>query len=802
MDHAGLHPRSLVDLLPPHLAERCRTVGEMPLRGGSFVLHWTHHALRGDENPALEVAATLARSLGVGLVVHAGLGGRHPYASDRHSTFILEGLRDLAADLDRLGIPFSCSPGDRGRFAALVAESCLVVTEDFPVAPFPAWTEAIGHRRGRPAIAVDTACVVPMNCSKRSFDRAFAYRDATEKERRRRVPLAWPACLALAGEWPRVPLADDARRIAGLSDADLSVMVGSLELDRSVGPVPETRGGSRAGIIRWNEFRDGRLARYERDRNDAADSGPGGATSRLSAYLHYGMVSPLRIAREAHAAGATKFLDELLVWRELAYLWCRHEPRPERLAALPGWARRTLEEHARDPRPFAPSFATLSRGTTGERLWDLAQASLVRHGELHNNVRMTWGKAIVEWAPSPEDALRWLVELNHRYALDGCDPSSYGGLLWCLGLFDRPFEPERPVIGSLRPRPVEGHAARMDLARYARVVDRRERPGRVAVIGAGFAGLTLARTLHDHGMEVTVLEKSRGTAGRAAARRDGERTLPLGADHVAPRTAEFRRWIAGFAEDGLVSKVRRTSVTLRADACIDADPAIDAFVGNPTLGAVTRRLAEGLDVRFSTRVTAIGRDGSAGFRLETEGDSPGRFDLVLIAIPRPQAAELVAPLDPEFVPPVDMRPCLVVATEAPGGPAVDEIRFAADPVLSRARRAGTAWIVEANAVWSATNLERSPEEWGSELAAAFAHRLGQSPAVVLHAHRWRYAFAVPTASPRRPYRLEDLGLGLAGDWLAGASDIEAAWRSGLELAGHVLRLPVPVIERVPATLFG
>jgi photolyase PhrII len=802
MDHVGLHPRSLIDGLPPHLGERCRPVGDRPLHRGPFVLHWTHHALRVDENPALEVAATLARTLGIGLVVHAGLAGRHEHANDRHSTFILEGLRDLAADLDRLGIPFSCSPGDRGRFAALVAESCLVVTEDFPVAPFPAWTAAIATRHGRAVIAVDTACVVPMNRSPRSFDRAFAYRDATEAERRRRVPLAWPACPALAAGWPRFPLASDAGRIGGLSDEGLANLVGSLELDRSVGPVPETRGGSRAGLARWNEFRDGRLGRYERDRNDAADSGPGGGTSRLSAYLHYGMVSPMRIAREAHAAGATKFLDELLVWRELAYLWCRHEPRPERLAAIPGWARRTLEEHARDPRPFSPSLATLSRGATGERLWDLAQASLVRHGELHNNVRMTWGKAIVEWAPSPEEAMRRLVSLNHRYALDGCDPSSYGGLLWCLGLFDRPFEPERSAIGSLRPRPVGGHAERMDLARYARVVDRRERPGRVAVIGAGFAGLALARTLHDHGMDVTVLEKSRGTAGRASARRDGERTLPLGADHVVPRGAHFRRWIAGFAEGGLVSAVRRTSVTVREDARIEGNPAEEAFIGNPSLGAITRHLAEGLDVRFSTRATAIVRDGSGGFRLECEGESPGRFDLVLLAIPRPQAAELVTPIVPDLVPPVAMRPCLVVAIDAPGGPGVDEIRFEADPVLSRARRAGTAWIVEACAAWSEANLERPADGWAHELAGEFAQRLALPSPAVLHAHRWRYAFASRSGSSQRPYRFHEPGLGLAGDWLAGRSDIETAWCSGLELAGHVLRRPVPAPERVPATLFG
>jgi lysyl-tRNA synthetase class II len=184
-----------------------------------YAAYWTHHDLMDFTEQLLRHAARQATGSATltyagrtvdlepafarltvrqSLVVHAGLAGRHEHANDRHSTFILEGLRDLAADLDRLGIPFSCSPGDRGRFAALVAESCLVVTEDFPVAPFPAWTDAIATRYGRATFAVDTACVVPMNVSRRSFDRAFAFRDATEAERRRRVPLAWPACPALA----------------------------------------------------------------------------------------------------------------------------------------------------------------------------------------------------------------------------------------------------------------------------------------------------------------------------------------------------------------------------------------------------------------------------------------------------------------------------------------------------------------------------------------------------------------------------------------------------------------------------
>ena len=189
--------------------------------------------------------------------------------------------------------------------------------------------------------------------------------------------------------------------------------------------------------------------------------------------------------------GAEKFLDELIVWRELAHNLCFHRHREvESLAVLPEWAQQTLTDHASDPRDVL-SWETLARGTTGDRLWDLCQASLVRHGELHNNVRMTWGKAIVAWAGSTERALELLLDLNHRYALDGADPNSYGGLLWCLGLFDRPFTPPRPPLGTVRSRPTDSHAERFDMERYAAKVLRPAsgRPLEVAVVGAGLSEL-------------------------------------------------------------------------------------------------------------------------------------------------------------------------------------------------------------------------------------------------------------------------------------------------------------------------
>ncbi len=90
-----------------------------------------------------------------------------------------------------------------------------------------------------------------------------------------------------------------------------------------------------------------------------------------------------------------------------------------------------------------------------------------RAGELHNNVRMTWGKALLAWTASPFLALHTALHLNHLFALDGCDPASYSGVLWCLGLFDSPKSSEStPITGSLATRPTSTHARRLNPAAY------------------------------------------------------------------------------------------------------------------------------------------------------------------------------------------------------------------------------------------------------------------------------------------------------------------------------------------------
>lgn len=461
--------------LPPHLAERLTDLTQSEATShapeavtatGEFVLYWMRTALRAHENPALDVALATGRSLGLPVFVYHGLSERYPYASDRHHQFILQGVIDVARECAARGIGYAFHlerPGHRHKaLRDLGRRAAVVVTETMPVPPLHELTRALAAQLSCPVWSVDTACVIPMPLVGTAHTRAFAFRDATRALRQERVHRRWID--QVATHPPFVPR-DLPFEPVIVTPENVAALVASCDIDHAVRAVGHSRGGSRAGYARWNRFvRDGGLSRYAALRNDAANDG----VSRMSAYLHYGMVSPLRLARECAAQaseGADKYLDELLVWRELAYAFCYWHPAPTTFDAVPEWARDTLRAHEADARTVLP-IDVLARSETGDALWDAAQRALRETGELHNNVRMTWGKAILLWSRDAADAWHKLVDLNHRFALDGRDPASYGGLLWCLGQFDRPFAPEQPIVGRVRTRPTSVHAERLDVRQF------------------------------------------------------------------------------------------------------------------------------------------------------------------------------------------------------------------------------------------------------------------------------------------------------------------------------------------------
>ncbi len=117
---------------------------------------------------------------------------------------------------------------------------------------------------------------------------------------------------------------------------------------------------------------------------------------------------------------------------------------------MPDWALKTLREHSSDPRSHVYSLEDFEAANTHDEVWNAAQRQLVEEGRIHNYLRMLWGKKILEWTSSPQEALDIMIHLNNKYALDGRDPNSYSGIFWCLGRYDRPWGPERPIFGKVR----------------------------------------------------------------------------------------------------------------------------------------------------------------------------------------------------------------------------------------------------------------------------------------------------------------------------------------------------------------
>ena len=166
------------------------------------------------------------------------------------------------------------------------------------------------------------------------------------------------------------------------------------------------------------------------------------------------------------SASAEAFLDQLVTWRELGQVHAHHAgDAAARYATLPAWARETLAAHAADPRPARYGLATLEAARTGDEVWNAAQRQLLAEGTIHNHLRMLWGKKVLEWTRRPDEALRILLALNDRWALDGRDPSSVSGIAWCFGRYDHPWPP-RPVFGAVRAMSSAAARRKLDLGPY------------------------------------------------------------------------------------------------------------------------------------------------------------------------------------------------------------------------------------------------------------------------------------------------------------------------------------------------
>jgi deoxyribodipyrimidine photo-lyase len=402
-----------------------------PRPGADYVLYWSQMNRRAESNHALAHAAGVAEANRLPLLVYEGLTFDYKAANDRLHTFILEGVNDTATGLARAGVGHffylranAAAPNDV--LYRLAARAHSVVTDDYPSFIAARHNATVPGRIGIPYIAVDSSCIVPMNCHAKQNYGAYTIRPKIRRELPTYLkPVEMPM---LRRKWREELLPPC---MAGLrtevTPSNIPALVAACDIDHSVGPSLEYKGGSRAARARLDTFLTGRLRRYARESGQPSKQ----ATSGLSPYLHFGQISSLEIALAVRARAeeqrliADEFLEQLIVRRELAFNFARFAgASAESLGILPDWCKRTMAKHAADARPFLYARHQFESAATHDPLWNATQRELLLRGTIHGYYRMYWGKKIIEWSRTYEDAMRTMIELHDVYALDGRDPNT------------------------------------------------------------------------------------------------------------------------------------------------------------------------------------------------------------------------------------------------------------------------------------------------------------------------------------------------------------------------------------------
>ena len=456
---------------------------------GEFILYWMIATRRLNYNSALQRSVELAEKLGKPLLVIEAISTRHKFANDRILTFMIQGLIENQEMFEKRNIrfiPWVSTPlqSGTGLLQRLAEKASVVVTDLFPTYyPY----EIIRIAKEKIPVrfeAIDSNGIFPMSNAGRSFPTAHSFRRYSHDN--------------FVDAWENIPAYDptEVEHNLSMSDESFDSLLSScnvkltplewmwrvsesgsvgqealkvLDIDHSVAAVPSMIGGRTDALRRLSRFVNDGLDRYHTDRNNLSN----GSASGLSPWFHFGHISTIEVVnhileregwsstnidpgRRGSRAGwwglseaVEAFLDQIITWRELGFNFAFYNHNHTSIDSIPEWAKKSLEKHKNDPRQNY-SLQQLENAQTDDELWNAAQRQLRRMGIIHNYLRMIWGKRILEWAPNPETAAKWMIELNDKWALDGRDPNSYTGIFWVMGRHDRAWGPERPIFGKVR----------------------------------------------------------------------------------------------------------------------------------------------------------------------------------------------------------------------------------------------------------------------------------------------------------------------------------------------------------------
>jgi deoxyribodipyrimidine photo-lyase len=394
----------------------------------------------------------------------------YPEANLRHYTFMLEGLQETQAALAKRGIKMVVQKGNPADVALSAGrKASLIVCDHGYLRHQRQWRQKVARNAGCRVVQIESDVVVPLEVV--SHKAEYAARTIRPKINK---------CLQdylIEFRPTQIEKTSLKVRLSGLDLSDIEAVTKKMSLDKSVLPVSDFfKGGTSRAKKIFKEFLHHRFKHYVANRNQPQTDD----VSHMSKYLHFGQISPLYLAlqiqktekrfKEAREA----YLEELVVRRELAMNFVYYTADFDSYKCLPAWAQKTLAEHKKDKREYLYTRRQLENSRTHDEYWNAAMREMKFTGFMHNYMRMYWGKKILEWSKTPEQAFKTTLALNNRYFLDGRDANSYTGVAWVFGVHDRAWF-ERPIFGKVRYMAASGLERKCDIQAYVKKVDALEK---------------------------------------------------------------------------------------------------------------------------------------------------------------------------------------------------------------------------------------------------------------------------------------------------------------------------------------
>lgn len=318
---------------------------------------------------------------------------------------------------------------------------------------------------------------------------------------------------------------------------------------------------------------------------------------------------------------------------------------------------------------------------------------------------------------------------------------------------------------------------------------------KLAIIGAGVAGLSLASLLKDHA-EVQLFEKSRGLGGRMSSRRALPYAFDHGAQYFTARSAEFKKFIQPWKDKGLIRRWNARYVKFDEDQIIEHHPWVEGeprYVGVPGMSAVAKMLSQGLHIELNTDIKCC-QHREKWTLIDSVGSHYGKFDWVISTVPAPQAAVILPQTFKHHaaVKAIQMSGCVALMLGFERGvplsfDAAHVTGAAISWIAVNSSKPGRAHpfslIAHSSKQYAKAHVNETSEEVMQHLLSETSRLTGHdlNHAQYKAVHRWRYAHNVHNDAVGPLYIDKESKLAACGDWCLGGR-VEGAFTSALRLA--------------------